>query len=132
MRTRNIQMLDHNNQGETMNYELLFGGEVQLFLSLSAFLLVLSIVGFVLDEDASPQVVVLVGIGLITVAGVALWYVDWMKGLVATLHDSKHISDAFASEFESRSNLFMFVFPFASAAIGTNLISDVLTKKLHY
>ncbi|QFS89024.1 MULTISPECIES: hypothetical protein [unclassified Marinobacter] len=115
-----------------MSYESLFGDEVQLVLSFCVFLLVLAVVGFILDKDSPPQLVVLVGICLVAIGGAALWYVNWMQEAVLAFNEDGKISDSFLDEFERRSNVFMFVFPFVSAAIGTNLISDVLTKKLHY
>jgi len=113
-------------------YESLFGDEVQLGLSFCGFLLVLAVVGFILDKDSPPQLVVLVGICLVAIGGAALWYVNWMQEAALAFNKAGKVSDSFLDEFERRSNVFMFVFPFVSTAIGSNLISDVLTKKLHY
>ena len=115
-----------------MNYELFFGTEVQLVLAGSAFLAALAVLGFILDENSSPQIVIITGILLIFLAAGGLAYVDIMKSIIANLHADKEISDEFLASFQLRSNVFLFVFPFVTAAIGTNIISDVITKKLHY
>ncbi len=88
--------------------------------------------GFILDDDTSPQVVFITGVLLIALAAVGLIYVDTLKSIVLDFHSQKKVSDEFWANFQLRSNVFLFLFPFVTAAIGTNLISDVLTKKLHY
>jgi len=113
-------------------YELIFGTDVQLILALCAFILVLTIIGFIFDEDTSPQIVILVGIMLILVSALALIYIDSMRLIIDEFHTKKLISESFYLDFKKKTNIFLFVFPFVSAAIGTNLISDVITKKLHY
>lgn len=115
-----------------MNYELVFGTEVQLVLAGSAFLIALAVLGFIVDKDTSPQIVIITGILLIFLAAGGLAYVDVMKSMIANLHAEKKISDEFWNNFQLRSNIFLFIFPFVTAAIGTNLISDAITKKLHY
>lgn len=115
-----------------MNYELFFGTEVQLALAGCAFLAALAVLGFILDEDASPQIVIITGVLLIFLAAGGLAYIDIMKATISSLHSEKKVSDDFWANFQLRSNVFLFVFPFVTAAIGTNLISDVITKKLHY
>lgn len=115
-----------------MNYELFFGTEVQLILASCAFISVLSVMGFILDKDTSPQIVVITGVLLIFIAAGGLAYVDIIEAKVASLHADQKVSDEFWASFKLRSNVFLFLFPFVSAAIGTNLISDVLTKRLHY
>lgn len=113
-------------------YEAAFGSGLQLFLIIGMIVLILSLLLFILDEETSPQVVVLVGLCLIAIAGGALWYIENMKILVEQLQAKNLISTAFKEDFSRRSNWFAYILPFFSAAIGTNLISDVLTKRLHY
>lgn len=45
-----------------MNYELLFGLDVQLGFLVMAFVLVMAVIGFILDKDTTPQVVVATGV----------------------------------------------------------------------
>lgn len=113
-----------------MNYEYLFGTTMQLGFALMAFVLVMAVLGLVLKKDTSWQVVAFTGISLIAIAAGALAYIGAMQGVVLRLHAAKEISDEFLVAFQARSNLFLFVFPFVTAAIGTNLISDVITKQL--
>lgn len=113
-------------------YEAAFGSEFQLFLVLGTIVLIVNLLLFLLDKDTSPQIVVLVGLCLIAIAGGALWFIENMKGLVEQLEAKHLVSTAFKEEYSRRSNWFAYVLPFFSAAIGTNLISDVLTKRLHY
>jgi len=115
-----------------MNYEPLFGTEVQLVLAAGAFLTALAVMGFILNKDTSPQIVVLTGALLIFLAAGGLAYVDILKSLIVSFHSEGKVSDDFLEKFQLRSNVFLFMFPFVTAAIGTNLISDVITKKLHY
>ena len=97
-----------------------------------AFVLVMAVIGFILDKDTTPQVVVATGVALISIAACAVVSIDAFNGLAQSLHEKGKISGALFDQVKHRSNLFLFVFPFVTAAIGTNLISDVLTKKLHY
>lgn len=113
-------------------YEAAFGSEFQLFLVLGTIVLIVNLLLFLLDKDTSPQIVVLVGLCLIAIAGGALWYIENMKDLVELLEAKHFVSSEFKEEFSRRSNWFAYVLPFFSAAIGTNLISDALTKNLHY
>lgn len=113
-------------------YEIAFGPEMQLFLVIGMIVLIVCLLLFLLDEDTSPQVVVLVGLCLIAIAGGALWYIENMKIWIENLADKQLISPSFQKEFSRRSNWFAYILPFFSAAIGTNLISDALTKRLHY
>ncbi len=115
-----------------MNYESFFGTEVQLVLAGGAFLAALAVMGFILDEDTSPQIVIITGILLIFLAAGGLAYVDILKSAIVKLNAENKVSDEFLASFQLRSNVFLFVFPFVTAAIGTNLISDAITKKLHY
>ncbi|AZE68065.1 hypothetical protein SAMN05216475_1259 [Pseudomonas synxantha] len=115
-----------------MNYALLFGLDVQLGFLVMAFVLVMAVIGFILDKDTTPQVVVATGVALISIAACAVVSIDAFNGLAQSLHEQGKISGDLFDQVKHRSNLFLFVFPFVTAAIGTNLISDVLTKKLHY
>lgn len=115
-----------------MNYPLLFGWDVQLGFVVMAFVSVVAVIGFILDKDTTPQVVVVTGIALISIAACAVVFIEGLTGLAQSLHERGAIGGGLLAEVKSRSNLFLFIFPFVTAAIGTNLISDVLTKKLHY
>lgn len=115
-----------------MNYEFLFGTTMQLGFAFTAFLLVMAVLGLILNRNTSWQAVAFIGLCLIAIAAGALAYIEAMKGVVLKLHVAGEISDWFLAEFQARSNLFLFVFPFVTAAIGTNLISDVITKRLNH
>lgn len=88
--------------------------------------------GFILDEDTSPQIVVIIGVLLIFLVAGGLVYVDFLKHSIVELNAENKVSDELLVSFQLRSNIFLFVFPFVTAAIGTNLISGVITKNLHY
>ncbi len=115
-----------------MNYEFLFSDNMQVMLCILIFSMIITIIGFILDKDTPASIVILIGIVLIIISGIALWYTDWMKEMIDRLFKENKISLDLFNKFNKRSNIFMYMFPFVSAAIGTNLISDVLTKKLHY
>jgi hypothetical protein len=116
----------------SINYEGLFGTHIQLFYVLGTIVIIVLLLNLLLDEDTSPQVVVMVGLTLICIAGGVLWASDQSKIWVEALKEKGHVSEAFASDFSRRTNWFAYILPFFSAAIGTNLISDVITKRLHY
>lgn len=114
------------------NFEIALGTAPQIWAILCIILLIVCVLNLIINEDTSPQVVVMVGLALIGISVGALWSVEEMKSWVGILQTKQLVSDAFAAEFRKRTNVFLYVLPFVTAAIGTNLISDVYTKKLHY
>ena len=113
-------------------FERLFGTELQLVLVLGVTILIVNVLSLIIDEDTSPQAVIMVGVVLIVIAGGALWYTEQMKVWAEQAAGKGLIREAVKDEFLRRSNWFLYILPFVSAAIGTNLISDALTKRLHY
>lgn len=114
------------------NYEIALGTDMQIWSTICIIFLIVCVLNFIMNEETSPQVVFVVGLTLIAISVYTLWCVEEMKSWVIVLREQKLVSDAFAVEFQKRSNVFLYVLPFVTAAIGTNFISDVYTKRLHY
>jgi hypothetical protein len=112
--------------------DVLFSNEFLLIMSIGFLMLVIVFVNLITDNDTPAGVVVLVGLGLIVVSACSLYTTDVMNGWAENFHMSGRLSDERYKLFKDSSKVFLFIFPFVSAAVGTNLISDALTKKLHY
>jgi hypothetical protein len=112
--------------------ELLFSNEALLAGALMFLIFVIVLIDVLIYEDTPASVVIFAGICLIGLAGGALYYLDIMSTIADKAFDKKQITKETYDNFKKSSHIFLYLFPFVSAAIGTNLISDAITKNLHY
>lgn len=112
--------------------ELLFSNEALLVGVLMLLIFVLGTIDVFIYEDTPASVVIFAGLCLIAIAGGALYYLDIMSTVADKVFKRGEISKETYDNFKRSSHIFLYLFPFVSAAIGTNLISDTITKKLHY
>lgn len=88
------------------------------------------------DKDITRVSVFLWGVVLIAVAGVTAYQLmGWhpiAQSLATQTGNGKRISQATLSDFEQKSAFLLWFIPFFTGALGTNLISDTLTKPLLY
>jgi hypothetical protein len=112
--------------------ELLFSNEALLVGALMLLVFVLCTVDVFIYEDTPASVVIFAGLCLIAIAGGALYYLDIMSKVADEVFKRGDLSKETYDDFKRSSHIFLYLFPFVSAAIGTNLISDAITKNLHY
>lgn len=112
--------------------ELLFSNEALLVSALILLVMVLGVIDFFIYEATPASIVIFAGLCLIAIAGGALYYLDIMSTVADKVFEKGKISKETYDSFKRSSHIFLYLFPFVSAAIGTNLISDAITKKLHY
>jgi hypothetical protein len=76
------------------------------------------------------------GVALIAIAGLIAWQLITWRPIAALLVDNmttdRAISKASFDEFDRTSTLLLWLIPFVTGSLGTNLISDALTKPLQY
>ncbi|CAG23124.1 hypothetical protein [Photobacterium profundum] len=114
-----------------MQLDFIFTLEVQLIFGVMFLLMALTTVSFVSGEDPYPQTVLIVGIVLIILSAGAVMYIENMKSIAEGWVESKILSKQVLEDFDKNSNLFLFVFPFVTAAVGTNLITEVITRNFN-
>lgn len=112
--------------------ELLFSNEALLFGALIFLVFVVGVIDVFIYEDTPAAVVIFSGICLIGIAGGALYYLDIMSAIADKALAKGQLTKETYDDFKKSSHIFLYLFPFVSAAIGTNLISDAITKNLHY
>lgn len=115
-----------------MQLDLLFSMYLQLTLGVIFLLLALGTVSFVSGEDSYPQTVIFIGVVLIILSAGAVMYIENISMLAKEWVNEKRLSPDVLEGFEKTSTLFLFVFPFVTAAIGTNLISEVVTRNFTF
>jgi len=115
-----------------MQLDFLFSMDFQLILGATFLLLALGIVSFVSGEDSYPQTVLFIGFVLIILSAGAVMYIENISMLAKEWVNEKRLSPDVLEGFEKSSTIFLFVFPFVTAAIGTNLISEVVTRNFTF
>jgi hypothetical protein len=94
------------------------------------FMIVSSVM--LISENSYRITVVFIGLMLISVSILALYGVGVWSELAKSMYDKEYISEDFYNDFKHKSHIFLYVLPFVTAGLGTNLISDAITKKIHY
>ena len=94
-------------------------------------LLGLLLVGFLSGPKTSRLTVILVGSGLVALAGWMAWFV------LASLDTLEHAqldkaAEAAGQVFKMKTDLLMLLFPLVTGGIGTSLISHALTTRLTF
>ncbi|EPZ7318355.1 hypothetical protein ACXR5E_000912 [Vibrio mimicus] len=108
----------------SLQMQLIFGG---LFLLFSGI-----VVSEISGKDAHPNTVFCFGIILIVLSAAAIWYIDALSENTAKFIEEKRLSENIYNNFQRNSKLFLFVFPFVTAAIGTNLLTEVITRNFKF
>lgn len=107
-----------------------------LSLICPAFFVLLGIYHIATNNEITRLGVFLWGVGLIALAGIIAWELITWRPIAALLVNNvdaeKAISQASFDEFERTTSLLLWFIPFVTGALGTNLISDALTKPLRY
>ena len=92
--------------------------------------IIVAILMFIVASNPSlwKSAVFIIGLIMIAIAGCYLYVIDGLtvlKGIFGATEQFDESYDRFAA-------VFAFIFPFVSAAVGTNLLSDALTSHLKY
>ncbi|MFW1433712.1 hypothetical protein ACEV94_22600 [Vibrio parahaemolyticus] len=115
-----------------MQFDILFSLQFQLIIGSLFLFLAVIIIGAISGEDQSPLVVLFSGLMLILLSVWALYFIENMKYFAIGWVKSGKMTPEVLEEFKKSSSLFLFIFPFVTAAIGTNLISEVITRNLKF
>ncbi|NWF36669.1 hypothetical protein [Mariprofundus sp. KV] len=110
----------------------LFSNQTLLVLASSYILLLVVILGLIRDSDTGKSTVVITGLLLIATSVFGLWFIETLSADLDFFLKKEFVSEAVANKFKLQTHYFLYLVPFISAAIGSNLISDTITKDLHY
>lgn len=115
-----------------MQLDFVFSLEMQLIFGVLFLLLAMVISSFVSGENPYALTVFCVGLVLIILSAGAVMYIENMKSIAAGWVESERMSKEVFDDFEQKSTLFLFVFPFVTAAVGTNLLTEVITRNFKF
>jgi len=110
--------------------------DIFIIILLPSLFLVAIMITIIIDRDITRAGVFFAGFVLIGVAGyVAYYLMIWepiAEKLVENKESSKAISKKSFEEFKRTAAFVLWIIPFVTGSLGTNLISDALTKPLEY
>ena len=115
-----------------MKLDFLFETESLLGLGAGFFMLASMTLSFISGKDPYPQTVILIGIVQIILAAGASMYIANFSQWGAEWVELKYLSKEVYEQFKQTSTVFLYVFPFVTAAIGTNLLTGVITRNFTY
>ncbi|OEF57947.1 hypothetical protein [Enterovibrio norvegicus] len=115
-----------------MQLDIIFSYEAQLITGGMFLLSALLISSIISGEDSYACTVFITGMSLIALSVFAIIYIENIDLMAKGWVDEKRLSQSVYDDYIQKSNLFLFVFPFVTAAIGTNLLSDVITRNITY
>lgn len=115
-----------------MQLDFMFSLEMQLIFGVMFLFLAMGISALVSGENPYALTVFCVGLVLIILSAGAVMYIENMKSMAIGWVESQRMSKEVFDDFEQKSTLFLFVFPFVTAAIGTNLLTEVITRNFKF
>lgn len=115
-----------------MQLDFMFSLEMQLIFGVMFLFLAMGISSLVSGENPYALTVFCVGLVLIILSAGAVMYIENMKSMAIGWVESQRMSKEVFDDFEQKSTLFLFVFPFVTAAIGTNLLTEVITRNFKF
>lgn len=115
-----------------MQLDFMFSLEMQLIFGVMFLFLAMGISSLVSGENPHALTVFCVGLVLIILSAGAVMYIENMKLMATSWVESQRMSKEVFDDFEQKSTLFLFVFPFVTAAIGTNLLTEVITRNFKF
>lgn len=113
-------------------YDAIFSPEVLFVLTFCLLTLITNIIFQIASSQVSRVGIIFMGTILIGVAGLGFMQFSSLAQLADLLHQQKQLSDETYTSFTRVKDVFIYLFPFVSAALGTNLISDAITKPQRY
>ncbi|CAH7301349.1 conserved membrane hypothetical protein [Vibrio chagasii] len=115
-----------------MQLDFMFSLEMQLIFGVMFLLLAIGISSLVSGENPYALTVFFVGLVLIILSAGAVMYIENMKSIAMGWVESELMSKKVFDDFKQKSTLFLFVFPFVTAAIGTNLLTEVISRNFKF
>lgn len=115
-----------------MQLDFMFSLEMQLIFGVMFLFLAMGISSLVSGENPYALTVFCVGLVLIILSAGAVMYIENMKSIAVAWVESQRMSKEVFDDFEQKSTLFLFVFPFVTAAIGTNLLTEVIIRNFKF
>ncbi|PME33119.1 hypothetical protein BCV39_22065 [Vibrio sp. 10N.286.55.E10] len=110
----------------------MFSLEMQLIFGVMFLFLAMGIASLVSGENPYALTVFLVGLVLIVLSAGAVMYIENIKSIAGGWVESQRMSKEVFDDFDQKSTLFLFIFPFVTAAIGTNLLTEVITRNFKF
>ncbi|WBA13413.1 hypothetical protein [Salinivibrio kushneri] len=115
-----------------MELDFMFSLDMQLIFGVMFLFLALGIASLVSGENPYALTVFLVGLVLIVLSAGAVMYIENIKSIAGGWVESQRMSKEVFDDFDQKSTLFLFIFPFVTAAIGTNLLTEVITRNFKF
>lgn len=115
-----------------MELDFLYYSDAQMIVALGFLFIASSVIFLVSGENPHPVVVASAGLFLVVLSASAVWYIESMSAQGISFIEKNLLSKSVYDGFERHSNLFLFIFPFVTAAIGTNLMTEVITRKFKF